>query len=610
MCGINGITQENESAIAQMAKATAHRGPDATGIFTAKGISFSHNRLSVIDLRDIANQPMHSPDKRFSLVYNGEIYNYRELRSELRSTWEFKTESDTEVLLAGYVRWGTDVLHKLKGIFAFGIYDGQEKTLLLARDQIGVKPMYYAIKDEVLYFSSELGGVIEATGYRTLSQQSFAYYVSLNYVPSPHTLVEGISKLAPAHMLTFKNKKAVIERYWNPEVPIHQWKSSSELCAVIGQGVKRQLVSDRPLGVFLSGGLDSSIVLHHAAQEIPHVRTFSVDFEMVTGAESEAEKFNSDALLAEKTAKIYGADHTTFTLTLDEVRHSFHSALVSLDEPIANPTSISQYLLSKWVREKGIVVALGGDGGDELFGGYTRHRIALGAYYFQTLPQFIQKSVSAIYPQAKKLSLPFGSPFHMQVLALKANKYKDLFSVTGVQQNVQNFFDEKYKEDTFQNLGSIDQFMRVDRETWLCDESLARTDRASMAFGVEARVPLLDIDVVAFADSIVGQNKFKPWSNKKILRDAYKGHLPEYLFNQPKRGWLSPGAKWLRDPIIHSYVREVLSSDYYSGLDTVVNWGAVQDMFTHHCQGGGYHLHPLWNILQLQVWAKKYSITV
>lgn len=609
MCGINGISESNQDLIQEMTKATARRGPDATGIFTADGISMGHNRLAIIDVSPLANQPMHSPDKRFSLVFNGEIYNFRELRAELQLHWDFKTQSDTEVLLAGYTLWGKEVLNKLKGIFVFALFDAKENSILLVRDQMGVKPLYYAIKKDVLYFSSELGGIINATEYRKLSQQSFAYYLSLNYVPSPHTLVEGISKLEPAHFLYFKDKKSHIERYWNPAVPTATSASKTELYSVLASGVKRQLVSDRPLGVFLSGGLDSSIVLHHAAQEMPHVRTFSVDFEMVKGAESEASKFNSDAMLAQKTAALYGALHTTFTLTLEDVRESLDSALRSLDEPIANATSVSQYLLSKWVREKGIVVALGGDGGDELFGGYTRHRIALGASYFQSLPLFMQKSIGAVYPQAQKLSIPFGTPFHMQVLALKSGKYKDLFSIADIQGPVKDFFDKKYQEDTFQNLGSIDQFMRVDRETWLCDESLARTDRTSMAFGVEARVPLLDIDVVNFADAIRGQNKFKPWSNKKILRDAYKGHLPEYLFNQPKRGWLSPGAKWLRDPVIKEYVETVFSKEYYDGLSSVIHWDAVQNMLASHCEGG-YHLYPLWNILQLQVWAKKYTISL
>lgn len=610
MCGINGISESSHDLIIEMTKATAHRGPDATGIYTADGISLGHNRLSVIDLSDLANQPMHSPDKRFSLVFNGEIYNYRELRAELQLHWDFKTQSDTEVLLAGYAYWGREVLTKLKGIFVFAIFDAKDNSILLVRDQMGVKPLYYSIKNNVLYFSSELGGIINATGYRKLSQESFALYLSLNYVPSPHTLVEGISKLEPAHLLYFKDKKSHVERYWNPVKPTTTYASKTELYSVIGSGVKRQLVSDRPLGVFLSGGLDSSIVLHHAAQEIPHVRTFSVDFEMVSGAESEASKFNSDAELALKTAKVYGADHTTFTLTLEDVRESLDSALLSLDEPIANATSVSQYLLSKWVREKGVVVALGGDGGDELFGGYTRHRIALGAAYFQLLPLLVQKSIGMLYPQGKKLGVPFGTPFHMQVLALKSGKYKDLFSIPNIEQSVKDFFDKKYQEDTFQGLGSIDQFMRVDRETWLCDESLSRTDRTSMAFGVEARVPLLDIDVVNFADSITGQHKFKPWSNKKILRDAYKAHLPEYLFKQPKRGWLSPGAKWLRDPVIRAYAEDVLSVGYYNGLNSLYNWELVKKQLSDHIEHKGYHLYPLWNILQLQVWARKYKITI
>lgn len=610
MCGINGLTNSDDARIQKMAHATAHRGPDATGFFSAPGISFGHNRLSVIDLSERANQPMHSPDARFTLTFNGEIYNYKELRSELESVWNFQTQSDSEVLLAGYATWGKDVLKKLKGIFAFAIWDAKLEELLLVRDHLGVKPLYYALKDDVLYFSSELSGIIAGTDYRTLSQEAFAYYVSLNYVPSPYTLIKNISKLQPAHYLVYKKGAWSIERYWNPVTPGSDTKTKEELRTVIGESVKRQLVSDRPLGVFLSGGLDSSIVLHHTSTEIKNTKTFSVDFEMVSGAETEADKFNSDAALASRTAQIYGADHTTFTLTLSHVRNSFVSALEALDEPIANPTSISQYLLSKWVREKGIVVALGGDGGDELFGGYTRHRHALGASYFQMLPKYLQKGAGLINPQLKKLSTPLGTAFHMQVLSLKPDKYKDLFSSENFSDTVKSLFAARYANNTLSSLHPIDQFMRVDRESWLADESLARTDRTSMAFGVEARVPLLDIDIVNFADSIQGSTKFKPWSSKKILRDAYKGYLPSYLFNQPKRGWISPGAKWLRDPVLNASAHDILSSSYYSGLDGLIKWQSVQDLLTHHTHGGGYHLYPLWNILQLQTWAKKYNITL
>jgi len=607
MCGINGITNIDDSAVRKMAEATSHRGPDGRGFFSARGITFAHNRLAVIDLSPEANQPMQSPDKRYTLIFNGEIYNYRELRAELVG-WNFKTQSDSEVLLAGYATWGREVLNKLKGIFAFAIWDTKEGELLLVRDHMGVKPLYYAIKDDVLYFSSELRGVIEGTGYRTLSREGLAFYVTLNYVPSPYTLVEGISKLPPAHFLSYHNGVWKTERYWVPAKPTVQKVDHKELRNAIAAGVERQLVSDRPLGVFLSGGLDSSIVVHHASTHMSKLRTFSVDFEMVEGAEGEAAKFNSDAALAKKSAGHYGTEHKTFTLTLPDVRNNLEAALLACDEPVANPTVVSQYLLSKWVREAGIVVALGGDGGDELFGGYTRHRITLGASYFQRLPKILQKSAGLIHSRANKLSIPLGVPLHMQLLALKPQKYSGLFTQREMYETAENFFMKRYSEESIAQLLPIDQFMRVDRETWLADESLARTDRTSMSFGLEARVPLLDIDTVRFADTMVGEHKFKPWSNKKILRDAYRGHLPEHLYGQPKRGWISPGAKWLRDTTIRKYAQEVLSPHYHSGLDGLFNWEAIQTQFEEHLASRSYHLYPLWNILQLQVWARKYDI--
>jgi asparagine synthase (glutamine-hydrolysing) len=360
--------------------------------------------------------------------------------------------------------------------------------------------------------------------------------------------------------------------------------------------------------VFLSGGLDSTIVLHHATQALPTLETFSVDFEMVQGAQAEAAKFNSDARLALQTSKHYGTKHTTFTISLPEVRTILDTALSSVDEPIANPTVVSQYLLSKWVRERGVVVALGGDGGDELFGGYTRHRIVLGAHYFQQLPKSVQKGVESLWPQTKKLAIPLGTRMHMQLMSLKPDQYQSIVGLKDIERDVATFFDARYR-DIPVTLSPVDQFMRVDRESWLADESLARTDRTSMAFGVEARVPLLDIDLVSYADSIGATKKFTPWSNKKILRDAYKGFLPAHVYNQPKRGWISPGAKWFRDPAILAYATEVFSKDYYDGLSEIVDWENVRSMLTDHYEGG-YHLYPLWNLLQLQVWAKKYEIGV
>lgn len=607
MCGINGFTSNDEAAIKRMTNATAHRGPDATGFYSGDGISLGHNRLSVIDLSALANQPMQSPDARYVLVFNGEIYNYRELRNELSSQWEFKTKSDTEVLLAGYVIWGETVLNKLRGMFAFAVWDTKEKELLLVRDQMGIKPLYYAIKDGVLYFSSELGGLIEGTNFRTLSKESLQSYLMLNYVPGPETLVQGVSKLRPAHKLRYKNGVVQVDRYWIPEQPTVKHGSLTNLREIIDASVKNQLVSDRPVGVLLSGGIDSSIVTHHARKHLDKLRTFSIDFEMVAGAESESEKFNADAVFARKTAEIYGCDHSTYTLSLSNIRTELNNILQKLDEPVANPTAVSRYLLSEWVRDSGVVVVLGGDGGDELFGGYIRDRIALVTQYFQTIPKGVQHVLSRLHPRIAKLSHT-EAHMYQELMAFGTNNYEKILKERPVGLAVLDEFVNRYSQDWVKKLGVVDQFMRVDRELWLVDESLSQTDRTSMAHALETRVPLLDLEIVKFADQIYGQNKFLPWVNKKMLRDAYRGHLPDYLFSLPKRGWFSPGAKWLRDPVIGKYVQEVFSTSYYGGLSDLFNWEDVQAMFEHHVHGGGYHLSPLWNVLQLQVWAHKHKI--
>ena len=610
MCGINGITSENEAALKRMVTATEHRGPDATGFHVTPHISLGHNRLSIIDTSDAANQPMHSPDARFTLVFNGEIYNYRDLRDELGKNWQFRTKSDTEVLLAGYVAWGDELLNRLHGIFAFALWDAEKQELLLVRDHMGVKPLYYTIKDGELYFSSELKGILAGVNQNQLSAESFSYFIGLNYVPSPHTLVDGVYKLRPGHLLRFKNKQSIVRRYWNPTSPTLRDCSETDVRTVVDASVKSQLVSDREIGLMLSGGLDSSIVLHHMSQHASDIRTFSIDFEMVAGAEHEAEKFNSDAEIAARTAEKYGSKHTIFTLSLTDIEKDFTAIIEEMDEPISNPSAISRYLLSKWVRDTGVVVALGGDGGDDLFGGYTRHKIIQGAYYFQMLPKILKQLLWQIKPKLKKLDIPFGAPLHMQLLSLKQNAYIHAIPDENIDSRVRSFFEERYADGNVSELGPIDRFMRVDRESWLSDESLAETDRTSMAHGLEVRVPLLDLSVVDFSDHIFGVNKFRPWSSKKILRDAYRGHLPEYLFKQPKRGWLSPGAKWLRNPAIHTLAKNVFSSSYYAGLDPLFDWQAVGELFENHSERRGYHLFPLWNILLLQIWARQHKITL
>lgn len=617
MCAINGVTTNDYARVERMNEATKHRGPDGSRIWEGNGVTLGHNRLAIIDLSDRALQPMKSASGKLSIVFNGELYNYRELKEELSANGcKFNTESDTEVLLTAFETWGEAMFPKLRGMFAFGIWNETTETLTLARDHMGIKPLYFREKDGVLAFSSELTAFTRENNVLDLT--ALFLYLEFQYVPSPHTLVQGIEKLAPGHVLMYSKGTRTMRRYYIPEngtgVPEENnapsLGTSRMLYETIDEAVDRQLVSDRPIGMFLSGGLDSSIVLHHMSLHTPHIRTFSVGFEMVSGAEHEYEKFNADAHLAERTATHYGAKHTTYTLALSDVQNNLESILASLDEPVANPTAVAQHFLSRKVREDGVVVALGGDGGDELFLGYTRHRMLMAAQYFQKLPRTVQKILTQMNPRMKKLMTPLGAPFHVDIMA---NKEKTVTSLLKYDLSpyavAQNYFNNRYAA-----LGGthnpIEAFMYVDRATWLPDESLHRSDRTSMAHGLELRVPLIDLSVVTVADRISGNKKVTPFEGKQFLRNTYRPHLPAYLFSQPKRGWVSPGAKWLRDPKVHAFVKDALSSGYYSGLDALFDWEAVQVQLCDHVEKKGYHLYPLWNILAIQVWARKNNITL
>ncbi|MCF7815438.1 MAG: asparagine synthase (glutamine-hydrolyzing) [Candidatus Pacebacteria bacterium] len=617
MCAINGVTKNDEARVVLMNKKTNHRGPDGSSVFVDSKITLGHNRLAIIDVSDASAQPMKSNDGRYVIVYNGELYNFKELREELVSRYEFKTQGDTEVLLAAYIVWGEEMFTKLRGIFALAIWDTKTEELLLARDHMGVKPLYYHFENGILSFSSEINGLID-TQTKELDQDALALYMEFGYVPSSASLTKNIKKLSPGHCILYKNERFDEHAFYDPICNIGipalsanpNMDPQQSLVCIIDTAVQRQLVSDRPVGMFLSGGIDSSVVLHHASKYTPHMRTFSVDFEMVTGAESEGGKFNTDAALAAKTAQIYGAQHKTFTLTIEDVRNNLVLAIESLDEPVANPTAISQYLLSKWVRDEGVVVALGGDGGDELFGGYTRHRMSMAAYYFQKIPALFRAPISHLNSRVGKLNTELGFPMHMMLMANKVVQNKDIFLQDfSPYIKAEAFFTSAYARVPQDTYHPVDTFMRIDRETWLPDESLARSDRSSMAHGLELRVPLLDLDVVTYADTISVYKKTDPFTGKKILRNAYSTHLPEYLYNQPKRGWISPGAKWFRDPVIMSLAKEILSPTYYDGLN-LFNWPVVETMLLDHIEKRGYYLYPLWNILVLQIWARKNRISM
>ncbi|OGG51681.1 asparagine synthase (glutamine-hydrolyzing) [Candidatus Kaiserbacteria bacterium RIFCSPHIGHO2_02_FULL_54_11b] len=617
MCAINGLVrakrdgvhrEHDRMLVAQMNEATKHRGPDGTAVWADEYTTFGHNRLAIIDLDPRSNQPMTSASGRFTITFNGEIFNFKELKREL--SYPYKTEGDTEVILAAFEKWGTKAFARLRGQFGLGIWDTREKVLYLARDHSGIKPLYYHSTPERLIFSSELKGVLKDSSIaRRFNHTSLERYVRLRYVPEPDSLVEDVSKLPPGSFAVWREGTLVITNYFLPELqPLHE--GSAETIArrveeLVDASVKQELIADRPIGLFLSGGLDSSIVLDSASRAGAALDTFSLAYEL--GAGEEAEKFNADAALAKQTAAQYDTRHHEFVLTEKEFLATLHASLEALDQPIANATSVAQYALAKMAREH-VVVALLGDGGDELFGGYPRYRFSRLMDAYQTLPQPL-RSVLSTLPNAAKLDTPLGIARVERFLFEKDAMLKGVVASEFLTRAPYAWYEGRYlhgrNEVDFTQL-----FMDSDRRSWLTDEALARTDAMTMAHALEARVPLLNPDIVAYASRIPTKMRVRLMANKWILRKAFGKRLPAHILSAKKRGWFTPTAKWLRRPEVNSLAKEIFSRGYHAGSDELLHSDGALAMLDAHVAKGRYAMSTLWMLVTLRVWAKTYDVSL
>lgn len=603
MCGITGFNWKDESLGEKMNSLILHRGPDAGGLFADEGVTLGNRRLAVIDLSSSANQPMSTISGRYTIVYNGEIYNFKELRSEL-GEGNFKTESDTEVILLGFEKWGKDVVKRLNGIFVFAIWDKDKRELFCARDHLGIKPFCYFWNGEKFIFASEVQAILAHDVPRRLNLEAFNRYMRVLYSPEPETLIQNIYKLPPGSTLTLSDKNLKIDRYYEPEINISKlsYKDAvSKVREVVSEACERQLVSDVPVGIYLSGGIDSSAVLASVSKVKKNVKTFSVGFKLDEGEESD--KFNRDAELARETAKHFGAEHYELLITAEDVARELIPAIESMDEPISNPTAIPMRLLSKFAK-KHVTVVLSGNGGDELFGGYERYRMSrrvdvVGKIPFikYLLPKRIRKALgmSALERLAQ---FEFEKDFRLERVISK-----EVFKPIS---EIKKFF-AKYIDNS---LDKTDALMLADIKSWLSDQALLLGDKMSMQGSVEERVPLLDREVLDLALTLPLKFKVTPFATKKILKDAFRGMLPEFLFKEPKRGWFAPGAKWIRRPEVEAIFREVLSENYYGPTSNLFDWKAVGEMLDGHISKKEYNLTILWAILTFQIWASKNRIVL
>jgi asparagine synthase (glutamine-hydrolysing) len=609
MCGFNGFTYHDPALLRRMHEITRHRGPDGEGFFETPELSLAHNRLAIIDLSEAGRQPMPSTDGRYVLVFNGELYNYQDLRGELEARGEiFRTRTDTEVLLRMLTLFGKDGLKRLNGIFACVLWDTQEERLWLIRDPMGVKPLYYREEQGRIWFSSEIKSLVRVgSGKPALDVTSLGIYLRLLYVPAPRTMFTGIYKVPAGHLLEWQKGKRSVQSYAVQEKSSSP-KTYAEACErvqVLSQAaVKRQLVSDRPIGLFLSGGLDSSILLAAMRAEVSApIQTYTVSYTSAV----DAQKYNADAELARRTAAYFKTEHHEVLVTPQEVRDCFDEVAWHMDEPIANHVQPATYLLAKSARRQ-ITVALGGDGGDELFGGYAR-------YWYQAKIEQLRRYglggpahlLAALAPRtkfgsrARLVAEPLGSHRHLAFLLQKEQEVARLLrpGIPSVLPALESIFDPLFMP---QSDDPVNQSMAADLPTWLAEESLMRTDKMTMAHGLEARVPFLDLDLVRFASSIPSRWKIGTREQgKRIFLDAWRHKLPAHIVSQEKRAFMSPAAKWIRDPL-YGFMQERLREGAAGSLNEYIDFSAALQMLEQHVEKRQYHLHLLWALLTLQTW--------
>ncbi len=617
MCGINGFNFKDENLIQDMIGATKHRGPDQDGSFCDKEISLGSARLSIIDLTERGRQPIWNEDKTICVILNGEIYNFKELRGVLEKKGHaFYSDTDTEVIVHLYEEHRERCVDFLNGIFAFALWDLNQNMLYLARDRVGVKPLYYYFDGKKLIFSSEIKAILCHPIKKTIEESAFPLYFKMFYVPGPLTLFKNIFKLQPGHFLTYKNNSLEIKRYWDIEggdSVNNERDLVNGIRELFSDSVKRQLVGERPVGIFLSGGIDSTAVLGAASEILTSkIKTFSVGFASSRKSEVFENKFNRDFYLARATGKFYNTDHHELFMSDKEARDVFEQTVYHMDEPVANPVQIATFLLAKEARKE-VVVALGGDGGDELFGGYPRYYYSKLLDFYQILPAFLRKDflpavLENIFNKEDlnyKLNVPKTFERYLLFMSEKSDTLSKVLNPRVFDPDRFNIHLESYfPGNRFKDFGKY--LMYLDLARWLPDESLMRSDKMTMAHGLEERVPILDHRLVELAFTIPTKYKVGGGSkNKQIFRKAMAKYLPPHIINKDKKGWFSPASIWLREGM-KDFAYEVLSSSYCSETSQYLNFTAIREMLDRHIAKKQYNLDTLWSLLTFQVWHKKF----
>ncbi len=632
MCGIAGICQVDASPLTpeagQWVKAMtdrmSHRGPDGEGQWSSGPVCLGHRRLSIIDLSG-GGQPMHSADGQMTVTFNGEIYNYAELKEQLTALGgQFQTSSDTEVILEGYRIWGPDCLARFDGMFAFALWDNQQRRLLCARDRFGKKPFFYTVQHGRLYFASELTGIEQLRHLSlTMNPQAVMRYLAYEYVPTPHSVYTEVQSLPPSHMLLLQDGNLSISRYWDMPMPDESDnRSDNELCEelrfLLSRAVRRRMVSDVPLGVFLSGGIDSSIVAGlMARQSSTAIKTFSIGF---------SEASYDESRYARIVAKAFATDHHERVLSAEECADTLPGIISRMDVPMADASVAPTWLLSGVTREK-VTVALGGDGADELWAGYEHYIGFKVAQWYNAAPSALRKGIIEPLAQLLPSSAGYINPRLAVATFLRAAHapawQRVQTMLTAFTPDMQeSILDSAFKAqqpgflaaevlfaptrehyDHWQPQNAATPLARafhVYARQFMLDDILVKVDRCSMLHSLEVRAPFLDKDAAEFAARLPVSRKLHGFKRKWLLKKAFAELLPDEILYRNKRGFQIPVAQWLRGRM--RPLMEDLLSESTLKAQGIFNHQAVRALMDEHVSGRADLRKPLWTLLVFQLW--------
>jgi len=628
MCGISGIValrEEGQKYLDNIHNAVAvmhMRGPDNTGVYISNNVAFGHNRLSVIDVTEAASQPFTESSGRYTIILNGEFYNYRTYRDQLISQGiQLKSSSDTEVLLHLYMLEGPAFLEKINGFFALAIYDNIENTVFIARDRFGVKPLLVYRDQDKLCFASEMKALFAMDIPKALDTESLYAYLQMNYIPANYTMVRNVVKLEPGNYLMIKQNSVEQKQYYAIPYPPKHFEVTNDsydtakkkIFSLLNASVERRMISDVPLGAFLSGGVDSSVVVGLASQFTKQLNTFSVGFR--------DEPFFDETRYAQIVAKKFQTNHTVFSLTNDDLYSVLFPVLDYTDDPFADSSAIAVYLLCQQTR-KHVTVALSGDGADELFGGYMKHTAELkirsagsfvkllkyGAPFVNCLPQSRNSALSNKFRQIAKysegLNLTEKERYWRWCSFISEKEAAQMLSK---KTDVNEYL--KRKESVIKNIiprGNMNDVFLADMKHVLVNDMNTKADLMSMANSLEMRAPFLDYELVNYVFSLPDNYKVQGNLRKRILQDTFKEVLPPEIYHRPKHGFEVPLLKWFRNELFSLINDDLLNDDFIAGQN-IFRISETKKLKTRLQSNNPGDVHAqIWGLIVFQYWWKKY----